>query len=60
MYKVDEKIAHFRRFTFVAFDPLTTDRIKRLIDDLQRNGIPRITRPRNEPMPTRGGLILGL
>jgi hypothetical protein len=34
--ELDEKIAHFRRFTVVAFDPLTTDRIRRLIADLQR------------------------
>ena len=34
--ELDEKIAHFRQFTFAALDPLTTDRIKQLVDDLQR------------------------
>ena len=34
--ELDKKIAHFRQFTRAAFDPLTTDRIKRLIDDLQQ------------------------
>ena len=34
--ELDEKIAHYSRFAAVAFDPLTTERVKRFIDDLQR------------------------
>ena len=34
--ELDEKIAHFRQFTFAALDPLTIDRIKGLVADLQR------------------------
>ena len=34
--ELDEKIAHYRRFTTFPFDPLTSERIERLIDDLQR------------------------
>jgi hypothetical protein len=34
--ELDEKIAHFRQFTFAALDPLTIDRIKDLVADLQR------------------------
>jgi hypothetical protein len=34
--ELDKKIAHYRRFENIGLDPLTTDRIKRLIDDIQR------------------------
>jgi hypothetical protein len=33
---LDERIARYRRFTRMAFDPLTIDRIERLLDDLQK------------------------
>ena len=34
--ELDERIAHYRRFENMAFDPLTSDRIKQFIDNLQR------------------------
>ena len=54
--ELDEKIAHYRRFTTFPFDPLTSDRIERLIDDLQRirtRCIPLINGPRNEGSSSR-------
>jgi hypothetical protein len=32
---LDEKIVHYRRFETVGLDPLTAERIKRYIDELQ-------------------------
>jgi hypothetical protein len=34
--ELDEQIARYRQFTASGFDSLTTERIQRLIDDLQR------------------------
>lgn len=34
--ELDEKIAHYRRFTTYAFDALTTERIRGMLDDLQQ------------------------
>jgi len=34
--QLDEKIAQYRRFTTYAFDPLTTERIRTCLDDLQQ------------------------
>ena len=46
--ELDEKIAHFRQFTFAALDPLTIDRIKRWLPIFSGNGIRCINRPRND------------
>jgi hypothetical protein len=35
--ELDEKIARYSRFLSMALDPLTTDRIKQLVGDLQRS-----------------------
>jgi hypothetical protein len=34
--ELDEKIARYSRFTAMALDPLTTDRIKQLVGDMER------------------------
>jgi hypothetical protein len=34
--KLDEKISHYRLFLNQRFDPLTEERIKALIDNLER------------------------
>jgi len=34
--ELDEKIARYSRYAAMAFDPLTTDRIRQLVEDMQQ------------------------